>query len=313
MIQILIADAVSQKGLLELQNVGSFSVVDGSSWSRQEVLAKIGDFQGLVVRSSTLVNQELIDCAKSLKAVVRAGSGVDNIDLNAAKLNQICIMNTPGTNAQAAAEMTFALLLSMLRHIPQAVHDLKQGNWNRSQFVGAELFEKTLGIVGMGYIGQKVASIASGFGMKVLGHDPFVFSKNIQHCTWVDKEELWSQSDIISLHTGLTSQTKNLICKETLDQMKDGVRIVNAARAELIHTQDMIEALDQGKVEALALDVLDEEPPSLHHPFLNHPKVIVTPHLGASTIEAQENVMKQATECLRSYFLDGKPMYSIAL
>jgi len=311
--RILVSDAVDQEGLQNLMKIDEFDVVDGSKWDREKLLQEIKDFHGLVVRSSTQVDQALLERASAMRVVCRAGTGVDNIDVTYAKQKNIVVMNTPGTNAQAAAELTLGLMLTMVRDIPNAISSLKNGQWDRKKWVGSELHQKTLGIIGLGNIGQRVGMMAHAFGMKVVCFDPY--QKQL-HATpfsmeMVDVDVLWMRSDFITLHATLTDQTRNLICEKTIQKMKKGVYIINCARAELLNTKDVLQGLESGQVAGLALDVLDQEPPPENHPFLHHPHVWVTPHIGASTKEAQSNVMGQTLFQLQSFFLSNDVLHAL--
>ncbi|MCB0272020.1 MAG: hydroxyacid dehydrogenase [Bdellovibrionales bacterium] len=311
--RILVSDAVDQEGLQNLMKIDEFDVVDGSKWDREKLLQEIKGFHGLVVRSSTQVDQALLEQASAMRVVCRAGTGVDNIDVTYAKQKNIVVMNTPGTNAQAAAELTLGLMLTMVRDIPNAISSLKNGQWDRKKWVGSELHQKTLGIIGLGNIGQRVGMMAHAFGMKVVCFDPY---QKQTHATpfsmeMVDVDVLWMRSDFITLHATLTDQTRNLICEKTIQKMKKGVYIINCARAELLNTKDVLQGLESGQVAGLALDVLDQEPPPENHPFLHHPHVWVTPHIGASTKEAQSNVMGQTLFQLQSFFLSNNVLHAL--
>lgn len=291
MYRILVSDKLGQAGLDRLDEAEDVSYDIKTGLSKEELIDIIGEYDALIVRSSTRPDADILKAGKNLKIVGRAGMGVDNIDINAATTHGIVVMNTPGANSMATAEQTMALMLSVARHTPQAHASLLAGEWKRSQFGGTELFEKTLGIIGFGRIGRLVAERAKGFGMKVLAYDPFI-SEEVGRTfgiTLVDLDDLYAQSDYITLHTAATPETEKMINKKAIAQMKDGVVILNVARGKLVNEADLAEALQSGKVGAAGLDVYSSEPPE-NNPLIGLPNVIHTPHLGASTKEAQKTV-----------------------
>lgn len=262
----------------------------------QDALLKIiGEYDGLIVRSGTQVNQAVLDAGKKLQVVGRAGVGVDNVDLAAATRAGIIVMNTPGGNTTSAAELSVSLIMALARSIPAAVASLKSGKWERSKFMGAELSGKTVGVIGLGRIGQEVARFCKGLGMQVVGYDPIFSTESTLKAgiTPVSLDELYSRSDIITLHVPKTKETSNLINKTTLAKCKKGVLVINVARGGVINEADLLEALVSGHCGGAALDVFSSEPPPPSAAaLLAHPNVICTPHLGASTAEAQINVAK---------------------
>jgi len=263
----------------------------------------IGEYDGLVVRSVTRVTSELLNRALSLKVIGRAGAGVDTIDVTAATRRGILVMNTPGGNTVSTAEHTMSLLLSMARNIPQACGSMREGKWERSRFLGTELCGKTLGIVGLGKIGREVAKRCQAFEMTVIGCDP-VLSAEVASKFGIELvalEELLNRSDFITIHAPLNDETRGLIGRKQIELCKDGVRFVNCARGGIVEEQALLEALESGKVASAALDVFSTEPPS-HNPLVHHPRVVVTPHLGASTEEAQEKVARQIAEQIADFF-----------
>ena len=291
--KILVSDSLEQS-LIDVLTREGFEVDNKPGLTAAELKNIIGMYHGLVVRSSTKVTAELINLASNMKVIGRAGTGVDNIDVDAATRLGILVMNTPGGNTISAAEHTVSMLLSLARNIPQAHMSLSSGEWERKKFIGTEVFEKTLGVVGLGKIGREVAQRCQGLGMKVVGYDPLLGSEiamksNIELVTL---DELYRRSDFITVHTPLTSQTKGLLNDSTLAKCKRGVRIVNCARGGIIDEQALLRALDSGSVAGAALDVFEVEPPK-NNPLLLHPRVVATPHLGASTEEAQEKVAVQ--------------------
>lgn len=301
--KILISDPVHIKSVDILTSSG-FEVDYKPGIPVDEIKNIIKNYNALIVRSETKVNAELISLMDNMEVIGRAGAGVDNIDVNAATRKGIIVMNAPGGNTISAAEHTIALILSMCRNIPQADNSVKNGKWQRKLFQGTELYGKTIGIIGLGKIGREVAARAKSFEMNVIGYDP-VLSEEVASKLGVDLvslEKIFSDSDIITVHVPLDDKTKNLISKETLKKCKDGVKIVNCARGGIINEDDIVEALNSGKVSSAAFDVYTKEPPDFEHPLFKHPKVILTPHLGASTEEAQEKVAIQISEQIIDVF-----------
>jgi len=291
--RILVSDALEQS-LVDVLTQEGFDVDYQPGMSPADLKNVIGRYDGLVVRSSTKVNAELISRATMMKVVGRAGTGVDNIDVEAATRAGILVMNTPGGNTISAAEHTVSMLLSLARNIPQAHMSLKRGEWDRKRFTGSEVFEKTLGVIGLGKIGREVSLRCQGFGMKTVGYDP-VLSNDVAmklNIEPVTLDELYRRSDFITVHTPLTAETKGLLNDATLAQCKRGVRIINCARGGIVDEQALYRALESGRVAGAALDVFEVEPPK-NNPLLSHERVIATPHLGASTEEAQEKVAVQ--------------------
>lgn len=296
---VVIPDNLNQAGLDLLNAEDGLEVFAPGKMSREETLAAVPDADALIVRSGTTVDQELLDAALRLKVVVRAGVGVDNIDLDACTARGIVVMNTPGGNTISTAEHTFALMLALLRNIPQADASMRAGKWERKALTGNEVNGKTLGIIGFGRVGRALAQRASAFGMVEVAYDPFVPDHLARHLglSLVPRlNDLLEVADIISLHALVTDETRGVINKDTIAQMKDGVYIINAARGALINNADLAEALKSGKVAGAALDVYDQEPPPADNPLLNLPNVVYTPHLGASTYEAQDAVGVEAAE-----------------
>jgi D-3-phosphoglycerate dehydrogenase len=296
--KILITDDLSPEGLdlLEGAEDVQFDLVKGLTPAT--LAERIPGYDGLIVRSSVKVTEEVLSAADRLKVVGRAGVGVDNIDVGAASLRGVIVTNTPGANTIATAEHTMALLLALCRHVPQAYVSLKAGQWERKKFMGLQLYRKTIGIIGMGRIGTRVALRCQAFGMEVLAYDPYL-SDEVAHelkVKPVDLAELYAQADFISLHAALTAQTEQLIDAKAIAQMKEGVRIINAARGALIDEAALLEGLRSGKIAGAALDVFATEPLPLDSPLLALDNVIVTPHLAASTVEAQQDVGTQIVQ-----------------
>jgi D-3-phosphoglycerate dehydrogenase len=303
--KVLVSDNISPRCIEILKNAG-LEVDIKVGMKPEELKACVGDYQGLIIRSATKVTSEIIDAATSLKVIGRAGSGLDNVDRAAATKKGIVVMNTPGGNTITTAEHAIALMVSLARQVPQATMSLKAGKWEKKKFMGVELFNKTLGIVGIGNIGSQVAKRMQAFAMNVIAYDPFL-SEDKAKAIGVEKVDLlklFRRSDFITVHTPLTAETKNLINHETLAIMKPGVRIINCARGGIVNEKDLYDALVEGKVGGAALDVFEKEPPE-NNPLLTLDTVIATPHLGASTREAQENVAVAVAEQVVDYLVNG--------
>jgi D-3-phosphoglycerate dehydrogenase len=294
--RVLVAEKIGDSGVQLLEQ--HFDVDLGIGWSPEELAEKIGDYDGILIRSATKLDADLIGKATRLRAVGRAGVGVDNVDVQAATKRGIVVANAPQSNVITAAEHTMALLLALARNVPQAHASLTGGAWERSKFSGVELYEKTLGILGFGRIGQLVAQRAKGFGMRVIAFDPFVGAERYRELS-VEKAEssddVYAVADFITLHLPKTPDTEGWLDAEALAKCKDGVRVLNVARGPLVVDEDLKAALDSGKVAGAALDVFRSEPIT-DHPLFGYPNVIVTPHLGASTAEATDRAGYQAAE-----------------
>lgn len=313
-IRILISDAISEDGVKIFQKAG-FHVEMKTKLSPVELALEVANYDGLVIRSGTRVTKEILASATRLKVIGRAGAGLDNVDLEAATARGIVVMNTPGGNTVTTAEHTMSLLMSMARRIPQANASNRSGKWEKSKFMGVELFQKTLGIVGMGKIGQHVAHIARGLSMNVIAFDPYltpeVAEKSGVHPVPLD--ELFQRADFITVHTPLTAETTGLINKETLSKMKKGVYIVNCARGGIVDENDLAEALQSGQVAGAAFDVFVQEPVPADHPLLKLDNFISTPHIGAATKEAQENVALAIADQMVDYLGKGIIRYAANL
>jgi D-3-phosphoglycerate dehydrogenase len=307
--KILISDSVDEKCILILKSAG-YDVDYKTDLTSEELAKIISDYNALIVRSSTQVNSNLVERMQRMEVIGRAGAGVDNIDVKAATRKGIIVMNTPGGNTISAAEHTIALMLSASRKIPQANISLHLKKWDRKKFQGTELFGKTLGLIGLGKIGKEVAVRAKAFGMKIISFDPLVSSDSINDLDiqLVTLAEIWRDADIISVHTPLNERTKNLISYEQLSGCKKGVMIINCARGGIINEKDLLKALKEGKVSAAGLDVFEAEPPDFSTGLLQHPSVVSTPHLGASTEEAQQKVAAQIAEQIVEYFKNGSSL-----
>jgi len=289
--RVLVSDPISEQGLGALLQSPDVEVDIRTDLAPDELREIIGDYDALLVRSQTKVTPELIQAGKKLRAIGRAGVGVDNIDIPAATRHGVIVINAPDGNTVSTCEHTFAMLLSMARKIPQAHSTLKGGKWDRKSFVGVELNGKTLGILGFGRIGSEVAKRALAFNMRVRAYDPFLTRERAEAAGVImsSVDEIVADSDFITVHTPLTKETKHLLSRDQFARMKDGVRVLNCARGGIIDEKALAEAIESGKVAAAALDVFEEEPP-VGNPLIDMPQVVVTPHLGASTEEAQINV-----------------------
>jgi len=310
MFKVMVRDTMSPVAKEILEASGKIEVVvdNDKATNDPERLAKIiGEFDGLAVRSGTRVTKKVLENAGRLKVVGRAGIGVDNIDLQEATRHGTVVMNAPGGNSVTTAEHAISMMMSLARNIPQATASLREGKWEKKQLIGIELSGKILGIVGLGQIGRIVADRALGLKMKVIASDPLISheaAKNIG-VKLVPFEELLSKADVITLHVPNLKETKNMINSDTLSKMKSDVRIINCSRGEVVNLEDLYDALENGNVAGAAIDVFPQEPPEASLRILKHPKVILSPHLGASTGEAQINVAQMIAEQMTAYLLDG--------
>ncbi len=296
--RVLVSDKLDAQGIAVLEAADGIEVDNKPGLSPEEQAGIIGDYQGLIVRLATKLKGPVLEAATNLKVVVRAGIGVDNIDIPGCTDKGILVENTPFGNAISAAEHAFALLLSLARHVPQASASTKAGKWEKSKFEGVELDGKTLGLIGAGNIGAIVARKAIGFGMSVVAFDPVLTEDRAKEIgvEKVDLDELLKRADAITLHVPLIDATKHLLNEHTLDKCKTGVLIVNASRGGTVDEAALGRALESGKVRGAALDVFETEPVPADHPLLGRDDVILTPHLGASTSDAQVRVAVQAAE-----------------
>ncbi len=304
--KILISDNLSKQGVEILQKAG-LTVEVKTKMQKEDLLREIKHYEGLIVRSATKVTAEVIAAAEKLRVIGRAGSGLDNVDTQAATKRGIVVMNTPGGNTATTAEHTMAMIFALVRKIPQAAASLKAGKWEKDRFMGIELYNKTLGIVGMGQIGSHLAKLAQGAMMNVIAFDPYLAEERARKMgvELMGLHELFRRADIITVHTPLTAETENIINAETIGAMKDGVRIINCARGGIINEKDLFEALKSGKVAGAAFDVFEVEPVNPDHPLLTLDNFICTPHIGASTTEAQENVAVGIAEQIVDYLTRG--------
>jgi len=302
--KILIPDKVNKRATSILEESG-FEVENKPGISVEELIGVCGDVDAMIVRSGVKITKEVIDAAKNLKLVVRAGVGFDNIDSAYAASKGVIVENTPFGNTNAAAEHTLALLMMLSKHIVHSNIELKEGVWDRKKYKATELKDKTLGIVGFGNVGKKVAQVANALEMDVICFDPFVDALMMEGINKVEFEELVKSSDYISVHVPLNYKTKDMISEKEFSMMKDGVKILNVARGGVVNEAALESALVSGKVGAAALDVYGSEPP-LCRSLIAHDKVICTPHLGASTIEAQVNVAVDAASQIVKALKEGK-------
>jgi D-3-phosphoglycerate dehydrogenase len=294
--KVLVAEKIAATGVDMLKE--RFDVEVGTDWSREQLLERIGSFHGILIRSATQLDAEVIEKADNLKVVGRAGVGVDNVDVAAASKKGIIVANAPEANTVAAAEHTVALMLALARNIPQAHASLTSGKWERSKFGGTEVEGKTLGVLGFGRIGQLVAIRAKAFGMRVVAYDPFVSAERFKELGAEQAgtpEDVLAEADFLTLHLPKTPETQGFINQQTLAKTRPGVRLINVARGPLIVDEDLKAALDSGHVAGAALDVFTTEPIT-DHPLFGYPNVVVTPHLGASTAEAQDRAGVQTAE-----------------
>jgi D-3-phosphoglycerate dehydrogenase len=314
--KVLICDPISPKGIASLQQRPEFQVtVLPKRLPEAELLPIVSDVVAIVVRSETKVTRKVIEAARQLRVVGRAGVGVDNIDVDAATQRGVVVMNTPGGNTISTAELTFAMLLGLARKVAQAHSSMAAGKWDRKLFQGTEVSGKTLGILGMGRIGSEVARRALAFGMRVIAYDPFLTEDHARAMgvELLDLDEVYRDADFITVHMPVTDQTRGMLNAAAFAKMKPKVCIVNCARGEIIVDNDLLAALDSGKVAAAALDVYATEPLPESHPFRKHPGITLTPHLGASTKEAQEKCGIEVADVIAAYLLTGEVRNAVNL
>lgn len=305
--KVLVSDSLSEKGIEIMKNAPGVEVDVNTRLRPDELKRIIKDYHGLVVRSATKVTANIISAAENLKVIGRAGTGVDNIDIAAATRRGIVVMNTPGGNTITTAEHAIAMMMALARKIPQATISMKRGEWEKKRFEGTELFNKTLGILGVGNIGSIVADRALGLKMNVIAYDPYISEDTARRMGigLVTLDELYARSDFISIHVPLTNETRNMIDADAFRKMKKGVRIINCARGGIVNEEALYNAIKAGVVSGAALDVFEKEPLPSDSPLLGLEEVITTPHLGASTLEAQENVAQAIAEQIVAYLLKG--------
>jgi D-3-phosphoglycerate dehydrogenase len=302
--RILISDPLPPIAKEILEKAGGFEVIEG----QEAIATELPSIHGWIIRSATTIDAAALERATSLRCVCRAGAGVDNIDLEAAKNRDVVVMNTADANSNAAAELTIALLFSLARHVPSARQSMVEGRWDRKDYVGVELSGKTLAVIGLGKIGRGVATKGRGLGMRVIGYDPFT-PEDVTIPIGVERfalEDLWERADFISVHVPLNDETRGLIGRENLARCRDGVRVINCARGGVVDPEALLEALETGRVAGAGLDVYDVEPLAEDSPLRRHPNIICTPHLGASTVEAQQNVGVMSAEQIRDCLTSGE-------
>jgi D-3-phosphoglycerate dehydrogenase len=307
-LKVLIADSISQRGVEELSRDGAIEVVVKTGLSESQLVDFVPVFAALIVRSQTKVTAKILDAAKKLRVVGRAGVGVDNVDVETATRRGVVVLNAPGANTISTAEHTFSLLLSLARNIARADATLKDGIWDRKNLEGVELYNKTLGIIGMGRIGSELSRRAIAFGMRVVAFDPYLSAsraRSLQVELVEDLDELLPVADFISLHTPLTTETHHILNAERLAKTKRGVRVINCARGGLIDESALADAISKGHVAGAALDVFETEPLPADSPLREMSKLVLTPHLGASTAEAQESVGIEIAQSIRAALLEG--------
>lgn len=304
--KVLCLDNLSEVGVKIFREAPGIEVEIKAGLSPDELKQVVGQYHGMAIRGATKVTADVIAVADNLKVVGRAGTGLDNVDIPSATKRGIVVMNTPGGNSVTTAEHALSMMMALSRNIPQANSSMKAGKWEKKAFGGTEIFQKTLGVIGLGQIGSIVANRALGLGMNVIGYDPFLSEEQTKQMGVRpgSLDEVFRESDFITLHVPLTDDTRALIRAANIAKMKDGVRIINCSRGLVINEEDLAEAVESGKVAGVALDVYPVEPP-VNRRLIDNDRVICTPHLGASTREAQDNVAIAVANQIRDYLLDG--------
>jgi D-3-phosphoglycerate dehydrogenase / 2-oxoglutarate reductase len=306
--KVLIADSISQRGIDELSRDGALDVATKTGLSEEELIRVIPSFSALIVRSQTRVTADILNAAAKLRVVGRAGVGVDNVDVEAATRRGVVVLNAPGGNTTSTAEHAFSLLLAVARKISQADANVRSKNWDKKNFEGVELYNKTLGVIGMGRIGSELSRRAIAFGMRVVAYDPYLSvtrARSLQVELVDELDDLLASADFISLHTPLTAETRHVLDAARLQKTKRGVRIINCARGGLIDETALVQALQDGHIAGAALDVFEVEPLPSDSPLRDAPNLVLTPHLGASTVEAQESVGIEIAQSIRAALLEG--------
>ncbi|MBW1966827.1 MAG: phosphoglycerate dehydrogenase [Deltaproteobacteria bacterium] len=305
--KVLVTDPIAKDGI-EILKAAGLNVDERPGILPEELIEAIQDADGLIIRSNTKVTREVVDAAKELKVVGRAGTGLDNVDIAACNRRGIVVMNTPGGNTNSAAEHTIAMIMALSRHIPQATASMKAGRWEKKRFSGQEVAGKTLGIIGIGRIGSIVSQLAQGLKMQVVAYDPHIRPEMAKKLgvELTDLDNVLARADYISVHTPLTAETRGFVNAELFNKMKDGVMVFNCARGGIIDEQDLYEAMKSGKVAGAALDVFETEPVDKEHPLFSLDRFICTPHLGASTGEAQKNVAVAIARQISDYLTKGE-------
>lgn len=305
--KVLVSDALAPQGLEILERAPGIEVLNRPGLDPAALLEAVRDAEGLVVRSGTKVTADVIEAASKLRVIGRAGIGVDNVDVPAASQRGIVVVNTPEGNNVTTAEHAIALLVSLARHVPQATASMKAGKWEKNRYQGTELFNRTLGVIGLGNIGRIVAERGRGLGMRVIAYDPHIAAEVAQKVDveLVSFDDLLARADAITVHVPRTKETTGLLDREAFARARRGVLVVNAARGGIVDEAALLAALDAGQVGGAALDVFETEPPPAHHALIAHERVICTPHLGASTEQAQLNVSIAVAEQVRDFLLHG--------
>jgi len=316
MYKVMIRDNMAPLAKEILEATGKIKVEtdNDKSTSNPEILSGLlKEFDGVAIRSGTKITQQILDSAENLKVVGRAGVGVDNIDIDACTKKKIVVMNTPGGNAVTTAEHAISLMMALARNIPRGTSTLKNGDWAKKQLIGVELTGKKLGIVGLGKIGKIVSDRANGLRMKVIASDPFVSEEEANEvgAELVGLDELYANSDFITLHVPKLDETRNMINKETLKKIKKGARLINCSRGEVVDLDALYQALTETHIAGAALDVFPTEPPDASMPIMQLDNVILTPHLGASTIDAQLKVADMIANQIAAYLIEGKVINSV--
>lgn len=297
MARILVSDSLSQEGI-DILRSGGFEVVHKPDISPEDLVKEIGEYDALVIRSRSNVTADVLQAGKKLKVVGRAGVGLDNVDVPTATKLGVIVMNTPSGNTISTAEHSFSMIMSTARTIPQADRSMHEGRWDKKKYMGTELYNKTLGICGLGRIGTEVAKRAVAFGMRVMAYDPYMSSEVVtKHgITQATVDEICEQADFITVHAPLNAATRDMIGKPQFDKMKKSARVINCARGGIVNEDALLEALQSGRIAGAAFDVFTEEPLPKDHPFRSLENMVLTPHLGAATVEAQEGVAKEVAE-----------------
>ncbi|NYB26545.1 MAG: phosphoglycerate dehydrogenase [Methanobacteriaceae archaeon] len=310
--KVLIADKIEEKGISILEEFAEVSVQ--TDITNQKLIRSIGEFDAVVVRSRTKITREAIESASRLKLIARAGVGVDNIDVEAATERGIMVVNAPESASVTVAELTLGIIITLTRKISQADKSVKEGKWEKSKFMGVELFGKTLGIIGMGRIGEQVAARLKSFQMKILAYDPYITEDTASKLgvTLVELDTLLKEADIVTIHVPLTPQTRHFIARKELELMKENAFLINCARGGIVDEHALYDALSQGKIAGAGMDVYENEPPT-GNPLLDLDNVVATPHIGASTREAQQNAAIIVAEEIKKVFNGEAPSNLINL
>ncbi|MGH9868917.1 MAG: phosphoglycerate dehydrogenase [Candidatus Polarisedimenticolia bacterium] len=304
---VLISDEMSPRAVDRFRAEDGVKADYRPGLAEAELLEVVGRYEGLVVRSATKVTANVIEAGARLQVIGRAGTGLDNVDLEAATRRGVVVMNVPGGNTVSAAEHTLALMLALARGVPAADRSMRAGRWERGRFVGSEMEGKTLGIVGLGRVGREVAARAAAFGMQVIAHDPFVSAEDARRASvaFLPLDELLARADFVTLHTPLTPETHHMLGEREIAAMRPGARLINCARGELVDEAALARALESGRLAGAALDVYQKEPPPADFPFRGMEQVVMTPHLAASTAEAQDKVAMLIAEQVCDFLRDG--------